>query len=151
MSNKNTDQRFLVDHLKQIHLNTKDDFRWKNLRNFIIKSLATYCSNIAKASILDVGCGTGHMTIELLMHNYNVTSVDISIELTNFTKYVIENQGYCANVKCLDIHNLESLGTEKFDAVVCLDVIEHVNDDYLALENINSVLKTKGLLICSGS
>ena len=148
MFNDNIDQKYLVDHLKQVHKNTKDDFRWKNLRDFIINSLRSYCS-LTKASVIDVGCGTGHMSLELLQHGYNVTSIDLSIELTNFTKYILENHGYDANAKCLDIHNLESLGTQSFDAVVCLDVIEHINDDEFALRNINSVLKSDGLLICS--
>lgn len=143
-----TDRKYLENHLRVVHENAKDDFRWKNLRAIVTNSLKSYCS-LAKASVLDVGCGTGHMSLELLQHGYNVTSIDLSIELTNFTKCVLENHGYDANAKCLDIHNLDSLGAQNFDAVICLDVIEHINDDEFALRNINSVLKSKGLLVCS--
>ena len=142
------DQEYLVNHLKDVHRNAKNDFRWKNLRSFVADSLKLYYG-LTKADVLDVGCGTGHMSLELLQQGYNVTSVDLSIELTNFTKYVVKKHGYDANVKCLDINNLISLETKDFDAVICLDVIEHISDDEFALRNIISVMKSKGLLVCS--
>ena len=34
----------------------------------------------------------------------------------------------------------------KFDAIICLAVLEHVHDPFVAIKNINKMLKSKGLL-----
>lgn len=143
-----SDQALLTKYLKSIHKNNKEDFRWKNLRSYIIDHLAYIFKHDTKKSILDIGCGTGHMTIELLRHGYNITSGDSSKELVEFTRDIVNDNEYHANVGILNVLNLESLG-DQFDAVICLDVIEHVEDDEFALKNINSVLKKGGFLICS--
>lgn len=148
MSEDIVSQELLIEHLKSIHKNTKEDFRWKNLRSYIKDSLTYVFKNDTKKSVLDIGCGTGHMTLELLRYGYNVTSGDLSGELVKFTRDIITDSGYYANVEILDILNLEPFGNQ-FDAVICLDVMEHIENDELALKSINNVLRKGGFLICS--
>jgi len=91
----------LIDRLKKTHESSKTDFRWRNLR----KLVKTY---IQGEKILDAGCGTGHLTLELLQDGFNVTAMDYSQELVNFTKEVLEQEGFLPDVHQLDLRNTQS-------------------------------------------
>lgn len=94
--------------------------------------------------LLDVGCGEGTF-LNLAKKNYNyVFGIDLSIEALksacrkNFT--VIKNN---INNEGIPFHK------ETFDAVTCLDVIEHIYDPVWLLSEIYRVLKRNGLVILS--
>jgi SAM-dependent methyltransferase len=89
--------------------------------------------------ILDVGCGTGRMG---KLINAELFGVDVSSSLVNEAR----KNGYIKAVAC-------ELGNSKlpfedgfFDAVICLDVLEHLVDPVQTLAEINRVLKPEGLL-----
>lgn len=150
MQSLNMDQRLLIDHLKSIHQSVQDDFRWENLRKLVKTYLKTYNKLEAnRTRVLDLGCGTGHLTLDLLKDEYNVISVDVSEELIEFTKRMTKKAGYSIDAKVLDIIELDPKQSGTFNAVICLDVVEHVKDDEHALRNINHVLEKDGLLICT--
>lgn len=130
----------LIRHLIRIHEYSKDDFRLNNLRNLVIKHLK-------KGNVLDVGSGTGHMTLEALKMGHEVTAIDISPEMVNFTKSECIQLGYEAKTIVLDVKNIETVGIECFDNVICLDLLEHIKDDNDVLKYLHSVLKEKGKLI----
>lgn len=112
-------QKYLAEHLLRIHKKYERDFRWKNLRNMVL-------DYVCGKEVLDVGCGTGHMAIELKKKGYNVTAVDKDERLVEFFKSLPESNHI--QIKCMDIQNLKSLGKEKFDCVLCLDVLEHIKE-----------------------
>ena len=132
----------LVNHLNRVHKYEKTDFRWHNLRKVAKKY-------VVGKYILDAGCGTGHTTLELLNEGYDVTAIDISQELVDFTQRIIKENKYMGNVYALDLTNAKVLGENKFDTVVCLDVLEHIRDDELVLRNLCYILKKNGHLIVS--
>jgi 2-polyprenyl-3-methyl-5-hydroxy-6-metoxy-1,4-benzoquinol methylase len=132
----------LVNHLNRVHKYEKTDFRWYNLRKLAKKY-------VAGKYILDAGCGTGHTTLELLNEGYDVTAIDISQELVDFTQRIIKENKYMGNVYALDLTNAKVLGENKFDTIVCLDVLEHIRDDELVLRNLCYILKKGGHLIVS--
>jgi 2-polyprenyl-3-methyl-5-hydroxy-6-metoxy-1,4-benzoquinol methylase len=132
----------LVDHLNRVHKYEKTDFRWHNLRKVAKKY-------VVGKYILDAGCGTGHTTLELLNDGYEVTAIDISQELVDFTQRIIKENNYMGNVYALDLTNAKVLGENKFDTIICLDVLEHIRDDELAIKNLCYILKKNGHLIVS--
>ena len=111
----------LVKHLKETHESSKVDFRWRNLRNLVKK-------HIIGNNILDAGCGTGHLTLELLQEGFTVTATDYSQELVDFTRELLDQTDYCANVYQLDLRETKTLTEENYDTIVCLDVLEHDNE-----------------------
>lgn len=133
-------QEYLAEHLLRIHKKYERDFRWKNLRNIVLRY-------VCGKDVLDVGCGTGHMAIELKKRGYNVTAVDKDEKLVEFFKSLPESNAI--RIECMDIYDLKSLGNAEFDCVTCLDVIEHIEDDIEALKNINYILKKNGRVIIS--
>ena len=132
----------LVDHLVKIHNREKTDFRWKNLRKLVRK-------HVIGTQVLDAGCGTGHTTLELLREGYDVIAIDNSEDLITFTKNLIEKGGFDVDVRQLDLTESVVLGENRFDTILCLDVLEHISDDRLAMKNLYRILNKDGNIIIS--
>ena len=94
----------------------------------------------AKGVVLDVGCGLGGHLARL-----NTASLRVGIDpglsgLKRGKKRFPENIFICANAYRLPFLN------DTFDTVICLDVIEHVDQPLELLKEIKRVLKQNGLL-----
>lgn len=95
-------------------------------------------------NILDVGCGTGLITRQL--NSKSITALDINPWALERAKLNINKDN--VNFILGDAEELPFLD-EKFDIVVCTEMLEHVVRPDLALECINKVLKPGALLIGS--
>jgi 2-polyprenyl-3-methyl-5-hydroxy-6-metoxy-1,4-benzoquinol methylase len=131
----------LARHLMRISESNEEDFRWRSLRS-LVKSY------VRGVRVLDVGCGTGHMALDLLKAGYEVTAIDISPQLVNFSRSLIAREGFEADVRILDLLDIKKLN-KKFDTIICLDVIEHMENDDLAIKKMSEVLEPRGRLIIS--
>ena len=80
------------------------------------------------SSILDFGCGKGIFVKIAQKFGYQAFGYDIDSK---------------ANA---DFYSLKEIPNHFFDAVVCFDVIEHVDDPPKILKNIRQKLKPNGLL-----
>ena len=132
----------LSDHLQKIHEFQKTDFRWCNIRKFVKKY-------ITGRKVLDAGCGSGHLTLDLLKENYDVTAIDNSDEMVFYTQKNVKDANYKANVFSCDLVSIKNQNLLPFDSIICLDVIEHVEKDTLALSNFRDLLIDEGTLIIS--
>jgi SAM-dependent methyltransferase len=92
--------------------------------------------------VLDIGCGTG-FNIEYLSHyGYcHVTGLDSSSEPLIYCR-----SRNLENLVCGDGAR-PPLRYESFDAIMALDLIEHLDDDVQALKELGCLLKFDGLLI----
>jgi glycosyltransferase involved in cell wall biosynthesis/phospholipid N-methyltransferase len=97
--------------------------------------------------ILEIGSGTGNLTRRLIPRDQYVAS-DIN------PLYLHTLQGLTADRPYLDVTLTDVTRGETFprpeggfDTVVCLNVVEHVDDDVAALRNIRAVLAPGGRAI----
>lgn len=79
--------------------------------------------------VLDLGSGTGRMTIELAKRGYDMTGVDSSTEMLDIAKNNAEREGVADKMLwlCQDMSDFELYGTVDV-TVSCLDCINHVTD-----------------------
>jgi 2-polyprenyl-3-methyl-5-hydroxy-6-metoxy-1,4-benzoquinol methylase len=99
--------------------------------------------------LLDFGCGSGVMLPFLASISQQVSAVDVDV-------YPIQMiQKYLKLPKNIDIYDiskiqLDSFQAESFDAIIALDVLEHVDDLPRNLSILCKLLKPGGQLVVSG-
>ena len=116
--------------IKKVNIVREKSYR-EQLVNFIEKQ-----SNLIKGNVLDIGTGKWTWTIDRFKKECDFTTfdqidygnIDIVGDLLNLTDYV---------------------ESDFFDAVLCLDVIEHVKRPFQAVNQIYQVLKKDGIFIGS--
>jgi glycosyltransferase involved in cell wall biosynthesis len=97
--------------------------------------------------VLEIGSGTGNLTRRLTPRKRYVAS-DINPLYLQTLSHLQADRPYLETRYC-DVTDLESFprGDADFDTVICLNVIEHVEDDRRALENLRVVLEPGGRAI----
>ena len=90
--------------------------------------------------ILDAGCGTG-INLKYLQTYGDAYGLDISEEALEFSRIRGLTPTICGSMDKLP------LKSGFFDLVVALDVIEHIQDDISAINELNRVLRPGGYLI----
>ena len=95
----------------------------------------------AGASVLDVGCGTGFV-LERLAERYDVTGLepDASVRAR-------AHPSIASRLLPGGSDDLSALRGRTFDAVLMLDVLEHVDDDVAALRQVTAAIRPGGLLL----
>jgi ubiquinone/menaquinone biosynthesis C-methylase UbiE len=96
--------------------------------------------------VLDMGCGEGYGSAMLAEKAVSVVGTDVSKDVIAYAaaKYPLENVQFRAMPA--DKH---SFPDTCFDAVVCLELIEHVQDHLAVIREIHRLLKPGGTLILS--
>ena len=96
----------------------------------------------AGARVLDVGCAFGFGTARL-KRRYRAVGVDASFSLLHRARGPVRGTLALARAERLPFANAA------FDAVVCLEVLEHVQAEAPVLDEIRRVLKPRGELVLS--
>ena len=119
-------------HAEDLERIEESDF-WSKVKVRLILDL------VEGKNILDIGCGTGRLAKTLLEKGYSVVAIDNDWKAVEITK----KKGVKAVV--LDVNDWKS--DEKFDCIVLGDVIEHIEDDKLALRKVHAMLKANGCIV----
>lgn len=94
-------------------------------------------------SILDVGCGGGATLAEI--YKMKKFSEIWGVDISEVPLRIAREKYPWATFKALDIEH-QGLA-KKFDMIICLFVLDLVNDDDAALKNISAMLNKNGYLI----
>ncbi|MCL4354079.1 class I SAM-dependent methyltransferase [Patescibacteria group bacterium] len=123
------DELYLLEEKHWWHL-AKRDICLKLLRKYLSKK---------NSKILDIGCGTGK-NIEALSEFGEIWGIDISKNAISYCKK--------RGLKNVKLAKAEETGFKEnsFDAIVLLDVLEHV-DDTKTIKEIFRILKPGGLVL----
>lgn len=113
---------------------------WFQVRGHLLMDIVRKQSKGAKnLKILNIGAATG-LTSQLLQEFGEVTSVEYDQECSDFTREKIG-----INIQQGTILDL-AFADQSFDLVCAFDVIEHVEDDHLAVREMKRVCKTGGIV-----
>lgn len=94
---------------------------------------------------LDAGCGIGLYSFEIAKNGYFVTGIDIENEKINTAREIAKKINAEINFIQGDLTNLHI--NDKFDFILCSEVIEHIPEDYKVIENLSKVMNIGGRLI----
>lgn len=98
--------------------------------------------------ILEIGCGVGGI-IDLLPKKELILGVDIDEEVLTYAAERHRSREEC-RFERLDFSALkedqERLSALRFDTIVCINLLEHIEDDVSALETMRSILASGGVL-----
>ena len=100
--------------------------------------------NLANLKILDIGCGGGLLSEEFAKQGAEVTGVDISEKSLEIARNHATENKLTIDYKKGSAENLP-LNDNTFDAVICADVLEHVDDLEKVIKEISRVLKFNGV------
>ena len=93
----------------------------------------------SKRFVLDLGCGSGKLLRDLFLRG---VGVDLSSKLITFARDKRTNHDYLV----ADIKHLPFQGVQ-FPAVVCVDVLEHVNDTEQLIEELKRITEIGGIVV----
>ena len=94
-----------------------------------------------KGKILDIGCATGLFLYGIRELGWEVTGIDISVPMINFTNDIFKIEAYAGQYEDID------LGTSgPFDVIYCSHVIEHIPNPYIWMSKFKKDLTPEGIL-----
>ena len=110
-----------------------ENFKLKNDEKYPLKGI----------NILDIGCGGGLLSEPMHRLGANVTGIDASDKNIEIAKIHAKKNNLNINYKCSSPENLKK---EKFDVILNMEIVEHVENVELFLETSSNLLNVNGLM-----
>ena len=111
------------------------------IQHFNIKSKKLPLKNI---SVLDVGCGGGLISVPMKRLGADVVGIDASINNINVAKNYSNKKNLKIKYLCSSPEKLKI--KKKFDVLLMLEIIEHVDDINFFIQQSTKFLKKNGLM-----
>lgn len=104
-----------------------------------------------RGTVLEIGAATGRYTLELARRDFQVTAVDMSVNLLEICRGELESAGLESQVQLLtaDARDLSVIPKSNFDAVLLMGPLYHlveVPDRELALRQAYDRLRSGGVI-----
>lgn len=100
------------------------------------------------ARVLDVGCGIGDLCFRLAARGAEVVGIELDPAKVAYASRVRDRWGFRdLRFIAADATYLDRLGLGRCDAVFCLAVLEHVEDDAGLLRQVAALLRPSGLFV----
>jgi SAM-dependent methyltransferase len=135
----------MQDDVYQTMFEVEDRHWWYVAKQQIVLSLLRRYlppANGTRPRVADLGCGCGAM-LTRLSRDYDAIGIDGSPHAIDFCA----RRGVKAQL--VDFTDGLSLSNGQFDAVLMLDVLEHLEDDRAAAMQAASLLRSGGIMICT--
>lgn len=104
---------------------------------------------LAGARVLDVGCGAGLLSEALAREGANVTALDLSPELIDVARLHLLESGLAVDYRLQSVEDLAAQAPASFDAITCMEMLEHVPDPAAVVRACATLLKPGGQLFLS--
>ena len=111
------------------------------INNFKLKNKFRPLSGI---NILDIGCGGGLLSEPMSRMGANVTGIDASDKNIKVAKLHSKKNKLKINYLCSSPEKLKI--TKKFDVILNMEIVEHVEDIDFFLKSCSKLLKKNGLM-----
>jgi len=121
-----------------------DYIRKKIINHFAIISDNLKCLN--NLNIIDIGCGGGLVSEPMAKLGANVTAIDASEKNIKIAQAHAQESNLKIDYKVSAIEELSKKYHNKFDVVLALEIIEHVDDVSLFVSELKNLVKKDGII-----
>ena len=125
--------KFNPIRIKYIKDNIIDNFKLKSNRE-----------PLKKINILDIGCGGGLLSEPITRLGANVTGIDASDKNIKIAKLHAKKNKLSINYLCASPEKLKI--KKKFDVILNMEIIEHVEDINFFIKSCSKLLKKNGIM-----
>jgi len=125
--------KFNPIRIKYIKKNIINHFKLDNKKN-----------PLKKINILDIGCGGGLLSEPMQRLGANVTGIDASIKNINIAKIHAKKNKLNIKYLCSSPEKLKI--KKKFDVILNMEIIEHVEDIQFFLKSCSKLLEKNGIM-----
>ena len=101
------------------------------------------------ATVLDVGCGGGLLSEALAQAGAQVTAIDLAPNLLKVARLHGLESGIKVNYREMPVEALAAEAPASFDAITCMEMLEHVPDPGSVIDACARLLKPGGQLFLS--
>jgi len=112
--------------------------------NYLVSRMSLQGTKIA-----DIGCGGGILSEALAHSGAEVTAIDATAELIQVARQHIEQENLDVSYEIGTVETLLKSRTGYYDAVICMELIEHVPDADALIKDCARLVKPSGLLVLS--
>ena len=120
--------------------------RIKYIKDNIIKyfKLDSNIKPLKKINILDIGCGGGLLCEPMCRLGANVVGIDASHQNIKIAKFHAKKNNLKINYLCASPETLKT--NKKFDVILNMEIVEHVDDINFFIKKSSELLKKNGLM-----
>lgn len=106
-------------------------------------------TELRDARVLDVGCGAGLLSEALAQAGARVTAIDLAPELVKVARLHALESGARVDYRVQSAEDIAAAEPASYDAVTCMEMIEHVPDPLSVIRACTQALRPGGRLFVS--
>lgn len=104
---------------------------------------------LSRACVADIGCGGGILSEALARAGAQVTAIDLAAPLIDTARLHLHESGLQVDYRLCSSHELAVREPDAFDAVCCMELIEHVPDPRALIADLAALAKPDGRVFLS--
>jgi len=105
--------------------------------------------DLAGKKVLDVGCGGGVFSEAMAANKAHVTAIDLAVDALDIAKLHLYESHYKIDYQQHSVEEFAQDHENSFDAIVCMEMLEHVPDPQAIVDACAKILKPGGWLFLS--
>jgi 2-polyprenyl-6-hydroxyphenyl methylase / 3-demethylubiquinone-9 3-methyltransferase len=142
----NTDQEEIqkFDDVANIWWDLKGEMGTLHVINPLRTEFITRNLDMPKSKIVDVGCGGGILSEALAKAGAQVTAIDLSELSIKAAQHHAKSQGLNIDYRYESVEDLAARQAGQYDAVTCMEMLEHVPDPNQTIAACAKLLKPGG-------